>query len=90
MNIDDSMIMVVNRTSADAENLKRLIEFMDVNTVCAAKPDRWRQAVGGKRLEAIFVGSDLSDKDVHTLLGEVCDLDPNVPVVMIRDNRATC
>ncbi len=90
MNIDDSMILVVNRASQEAEKLRHLIEFMDVINVCSAAPGDWRRKIGEKRPETIFVGADLTDSDVNDLLTEVGELDPNVPVVMMNQSSRTC
>lgn len=88
MNSADSMIMVVNRPGAAAENLRELIEFMDAPHVCTSTPAEWRQHIGDNRLEAVFVGPDLSDKDIRVLLSDIGDFDPNIPIVMISDDEA--
>lgn len=82
----DSMIMVINRAALAAENLKELIEFMDAPHVCTATPSGWQEAVGGQRLEAVFIGPDLDDKDIHSLVDDIGKLDPNIPIVMITDS----
>ncbi len=81
----DSMIMVVNRTAPTAENLKELIEFMDAPNVCTATPAEWRKQVGEHRLEAVFIGPDLDDNEIHSLVDDIGKLDPNIPIVMITD-----
>ncbi len=83
----DSMIMVVNRAAPAAENLKELIEFMDAPNVCTATPAAWRQQVGEHRLEAVFIGPDLDDTDIHSLVDDIGKLDPNIPIVMIQDRH---
>lgn len=83
----DSMIMVVNRTASAAENLKELIEFMDAPHVCTATPSGWREEVGDHRLDAVFIGPDLDDKDIHSLVDDIGQLDPNIPIVMITDRK---
>jgi hypothetical protein len=40
-------------------------------------------------LEALFVGADLSDTEVSTLLDSVGQLDPNVPIVMMKGGDPT-
>ncbi len=79
--------MVVNGTASAAENLKELIEFMDAPHVCIATPAGWREEVGDRRLEAVFIGPDLSDKDIHTLVDDIGQLDPNIPIVMLTDGQ---
>lgn len=79
--------MVVNGTASAAENLKELIEFMDAPHVCIATPAGWRDEVGDRRLEAVFIGPDLSDKDVHALVDDIGQLDPNIPIVMLTDGQ---
>jgi len=79
------MILVINRTESDASRLKELIEFMDSPSVCVATPDEWQQRLGEHRLEALFVGSELSDNEVSTLLESVGQIDPNVPIVMMHN-----
>lgn len=87
MNISDSMIMVVNRTGAAAENLRELIEFMDAPHVCTATPKEWRQQIGESRLEAVFIGPDLSDRDIRAVVRDIGELDPNIPIVMISEDE---
>lgn len=82
----DSLIMVVNRAGAAAENLKELIEFMDAPNVCTATPVKWQQQIGDSRLEAVFIGPDLSDKDIRALVDDIGELDPNIPIVMISEH----
>ena len=88
MDSAESMIMVVNRPGAAAENLRELIEFMDAPHVCTATPAQWQQKIGDSRLEAVFIGPDLSDKDIRSLLRDIGELDPNIPIVMISDDDA--
>lgn len=77
--------MVVNRGDAAAENLKELIEFMDAPRVCTATPAKWREQVGDFRLEAVFIGPDLSEKDIRKVVHDIGELDPNIPIVMITE-----
>jgi len=80
---DDYVILLVNQTRAEGEKLKELIEFMDTPNVHTAAPDEWRQVLDERRLEALFVGPDLSPDEVNTLLADIGELDPNVPIVMM-------
>jgi len=81
--------MVINRAGTAADNLKELIEFMDAHDVRTATPAKWRQQVGDGRLEAVFIGPDLSDKDIRNLVDDVGRLDPNIPIVMISEESGT-
>lgn len=78
------MILVVNRGTAQAENLKRLIEFMDSPAVITATPSDWRNAVGDNDLDALFVGADLSESDINELLDGVERMNPNIQIVMMQ------
>ena len=86
MNSADSMIMVVNRIGTAADNLKELIEFMDAPHVCTATPKKWQEQVGDNRLEAVFIGPDLSDRDIRGVVTEIGELDPNIPVVVLTED----
>lgn len=88
MTIHNGMIMVINRAASDAENLKQLIEFMDSPEVRTSTPGKWRKAVGDTRLEAVFVGADLSDNDIRHVVDDVGDLDPNIPIVMLQEEHS--
>ena len=79
----DHLILVVSSSQKDAENLRGLIEFMDTPNVRTALPGAWRAELGTARLDALFVGQDLSSVEIDALLGEVGDLDPNIPIVML-------
>jgi len=85
---EDYVILVINRAQADADNLKDLIEFMDTPNVRTALPGEWRQELGDRRLEAMFVGPDLSADEIDTLLIDVGEFDPNVPIVMMQSEGA--
>lgn len=80
---DEYVILLVNQTRTEGEKLKELIEFMDTPNVHTATPDEWRQVLDERRLEALFVGPDLSPGEVKTLLADIGELDPNVPIVMM-------
>lgn len=84
MTPQNGMIMVINRAAGDAENLKQLIEFMDSPEVRTSTPGQWRKVAGDTRLEAVFVGPDLSDKDIRHVVDDVGELDPNIPIVMLQ------
>ena len=88
MNSSESMIVVVNNSAATTDNLKELIEFMDTPQVCSARPREWRHLVGDRRVEAVFVGPDLDDGEVRTLVGDIGELDPNIPIVMLSETAA--
>jgi hypothetical protein len=79
------VIMVINHTLAAADNLKELIEFMDEPEVRSSTPDEWRERLGDRRLGAVFIGSDLTEKEVHTVVGDVGSLDANTPIVMLHE-----
>jgi len=85
MSSAESMIVVVNHSEATTDNLKELIEFMDTQEVFSARPSEWRKLVGDRRVEAVFVGPDLDDGEVRTLVGDVGELDPNIPIVMLSE-----
>ncbi len=87
MDSTESLIVVVNRAEAAAENLKELIEFMDAPNVCTATPAEWRRRAGDARIEAVFVGPDLSDRDIRKVVDDVGELDPNIPIVVITDRE---
>ena len=88
MAVAGSLIMVVNRGEAEADRLRQLIEFMDSPAVTTSSPCRWRERLGDHRLEALFVGPDLSDKDIDALLTDIGEYDPNVPIVLVGEHHA--
>ena len=78
-------ILVVDTSEAQASNLKELIEFMDTPTVCAATPATWREQLGDRRLEALFLGPDVAPDAADSVLSSVAALDPNIPIVLLRE-----
>ena len=84
----ECVILVVNHGESAARNLKELIEFMDTPQVRIAAPEDWREQLGDRRLEALFVGPDMSEQEVDDLLADVGRLDPNVPIVMMNEGDA--
>ena len=77
------MILVVNCGADQAQNLKSLIEFMDTPDVVTAEPGEWRDRVGDRTIDALFVGADLSPSVVDELLSDIGSIDPNIPIVML-------
>ncbi|MGI9271281.1 MAG: hypothetical protein ACR2QT_05860 [Woeseiaceae bacterium] len=84
MNGTDCVVLIVDSVAAELENLRELIEFMDTPNVCTAAPADWQETLGDRRLEAVFVGPDLSSNQVDSLLDGVAKLDPNVPIVILN------
>jgi len=84
MNSEESVFLLVSPVDSERENVRELIEFMDTPDVCTATPNNWQETLGQRRLEAMFVGPDLSYKQVGSLLVDVGKLDPNVPIVILN------
>jgi len=84
----ESIILVINRGESAARNLKDLIEFMDTPHVQIAAPEEWQTKLGERRLEALFVGPDMTDKELDRLLNDIGEFDPNVPIVMLSGGEA--
>jgi len=89
MSSSESVILVVNNGDSAALNLKDLIEFMDTPHVQIAAPEEWQSKLGERRLQALFVGPDMSDEELDKLLSDIGKLDPNVPIVMMNQGEAT-
>ena len=84
----EKTILVIDADAAMADNVRELIEFMDMPSVITAIPGDWQERLGERRLEAMFVGPALSDTQVAGLMSELEDVDPNVPVVMMQESGA--
>jgi DNA-binding NtrC family response regulator len=82
------MIVLVNDAESTARHLKELIEFMDAPSVCTATPQNWLELAGEQRLEAVFLGPELSQPDVDAVIESVGHLDPNVPIVLLGADAA--
>ncbi len=83
----ERLIMVIEGSEARGQNIKELIEFMDAPRVRVAAPDNWRNRLGDCRLAAIFLGDDLEPDVINRLIGDVGNVDPNTPIVMISANE---
>jgi len=81
----EHVILVVNHSESAARNLKDLIEFMDTPPVLIAAPEDWQRRLGKQRLDALFVGPDMSDTEIDKLLSEISETDPNVPIIMMSE-----
>ena len=84
MRYREKTIVVIDQDMATAENVRQLIEFMDTPSVVGAQFLNWREQLAERRLEALFMGPDLTDKQISTVLSEVAEIDPNIPVVMLK------
>ena len=83
----DRLIMVIDGDGPRAQNLKELIEFMDVPRVQISAPDNWRSRLGDRRLAAIFLGEDLAQEQIKRLMEDIGELDPNLPIVMVNRDQ---
>ncbi len=83
----NGIVVVVNGVPDEAQNVKELIEFMDVPLVCTATPANWRTLVGDRCLDAVFVGPHLSDRDFRHVLDDIGEFAANVPIVVLRDAK---
>lgn len=78
------LVMIVDDVPDRAQNLKSLIEFMDVPQVQIAPPEDWRSCVGEHRLAAVFLCGNLDDDRLHRVIADVGEHDPNVPIVIVN------
>ncbi len=85
MTDNEQLIMVVDATIERAQNLKELIEFMDVPAVSVAAPDNWQSRIGDRRLAAIFLRNDLPKPELDRIIGDVGKVDPSVPIVLVNE-----
>ena len=88
------MILVVEREAAAASRLKAMIEFFDSPRVVIAEPETWRReidrdAVSGRRLDAVFLGTDLEDSEIDEVLEAVGQIDPNVSIVLMDEGDSS-
>lgn len=82
------VVLVVNDEPDQSAQLKELIEFMDVPSVRASTPGDWRSGLGDQRLEAIFLGPQLSAENLTAVLFDVKAFDPNIPIVVVGEDPA--
>lgn len=80
------MILVIDRSDREAKDLQRLIQFMDSPNVAVVSPEKWKEKIGSRRIEAVFVGRELSDDDIHAVVEDVGELDRNIPVVLLVED----
>jgi DNA-binding NtrC family response regulator len=88
MNAASFLFMIVDDTPDRAENLKELIEFMDVPAVEVAAPENWRADIGDRRLAAVFLSDDLEQDRLRRLISDVGEHDPNVPIVLVKHSES--
>lgn len=78
------LFMIVDDAVERAENLKELIEFMDVPQVQVVAPENWRGRIGDRRLAAVFLSNDLEESRLRRVISDVGEHDPNVPIVLVN------
>ena len=88
MAVSEKTILVVDSDVSSAESLREVIEFMDSPLVTVANPTDWQERLGKRRLEALFVGPGLNDRQLTGLFNALGKMDPNVPVVMLNGDAA--
>ena len=81
----EKTILVIDHDLTVSRHVKELLEFMDTPCVVTAMPEDWRERLGQRRLEAMFVGPEIEEEAVEVLLTELETVDPNVPIVMMQE-----
>lgn len=79
----EPLIIVIEGAQSRGQNIKELIEFMDVPRVKVAQVDTWREHIGDRRLAAIFVGDDLEETALDQMIDDVGAFDPNTAIVRV-------
>ncbi|MEX2257870.1 MAG: hypothetical protein WD672_04100 [Woeseia sp.] len=82
------LFMIVDDAPARAENLKELIEFMDVPQVQVVAADNWPADVGDRRLAAVFLSDTLDQDKLRKVISDVGELDPNVSIVLVNHTQS--
>ena len=82
-NVEDPLYIVIEGAGGRGESLKASLQFMDVSQVRVANADNWQEALGARRLAAIFVGDDLEPDSLRRVVTTVGELAPNAPIVRV-------
>ncbi|NND36102.1 MAG: hypothetical protein HKN81_03105, partial [Gammaproteobacteria bacterium] len=77
------MMLLISQDEEIAQEIRKLIEFMDAPSVCVTTPTDWQQRVGDARLEAVFVGPDLPEVETNGVIDAIGARDPNAPIVVV-------
>lgn len=83
----DHLIIVIDSGADRAQHLKEQIQFMDAPRVRVANVDDWKTHIGGERLAAVFVDSEIPEPQRDSLIGDVGEYDPNVSIVIVGGDR---
>ena len=84
---EDPLYIVIEGSRRRGESLKASLQFMDVSQVRVANADNWQEALGARRLAAIFVGDDLGADSLRRVVATVGELAPNAPIVRVKGER---
>ena len=87
LNAEDPLYIVIDGTRGRGQSLKASLQFMDVSQVCVANADDWQEALGERRLAAIFVGDDLDAESLRDIAATVGEVAPNAPIVRVKGGR---
>ena len=79
------VIIVIDPDAGFASRLEEEILFMDDTEVCVSGIDGWRDSCTGMRVDALFVGPGVAESDMPSLMADVEDFDPNVPIVIVGE-----
>lgn len=85
--MQENVIIIIDRDSARASELKNQIVFMDETNVLVAQPDDWRECCDSELIRAVFVGPDMSEDEVRDLVGEIGAINQQAPIVLLGDER---
>lgn len=59
---------------------------MDAPEVRVTNPTEWRSSLGTQRPAAIFLTETITDSHADTIVAELGEIDPNIPIVMLSDD----
>ena len=83
MAIASRAVVILGHDQSVSAHVKELVEFMDMPHVITAMPEDWKLRLGESRLEAMFVNPDVTQDVVSSVLQDLSEMDPNVPIVML-------
>ncbi len=81
---DQNLLLVIDKELQQAQSLQEQIEFMDTPNVEATVPADWQSVMDFGRVTAIFLGSNLANEELDRVISEIGNLDPNVPIVLVK------
>ncbi len=89
MSRSKSAVLVIDVDESRRRQLESIMEFVDIDRVCACSPDHWRESIQGNEtsFQALLLGRCHSPEQAQVVFDALREQDENIPVILYKEEE---